>query len=225
MDMSRLEGFDNSAPLVTFVIPSIGRPTIDRALTSILSQKNSNWRVLIVYDGVPESHTIKDPRIEWIRSEKQGSAGATRNSALPKIQTEWIAFLDDDDAVSSDYVDRLLEMSAVTPAPDIVVFRMKFVSNGTILPSLQSSASLQKSFVGISFAIRKDVFADVPFKPVHAEDFYLLQDAHQAGKTILLSKYLTYAIRPSDNDVGNPAFWETYKNTQGSQHIIDSVTE
>jgi glycosyltransferase involved in cell wall biosynthesis len=224
MDMSRLEGFDNGASIVTFVIPSIGRPTIDRALTSILSQKNSNWRVLIVYDGVPESHTIKDPRIEWIRSEKQGSAGATRNTAPPHIRTEWVAFLDDDDAVSPDYVDRLLEMTTGTPDADIVVFRMMY-TDGKILPELNCGPVLKKNGVGISFAIRKDTFEKIPFKPVHAEDFYLLQDAHQAGKTIVLSEYVTYAVRPTDSDVGNPEFWDTYKNTQGNHHIIENVVE
>lgn len=212
------EGFYNSiADNVTIVIPSIGRSSIDGALRSLLSQTIPNWRALVIYDGSDANPTIKDSRIEVVHIDKTGSAGATRNAALQWIKTEWIAFLDDDDALAPDYIEKLQKTIQEVPTADIVVFRMRY-SDGSTLPNPGSDSVLRFAQVGISFAIRAKTLAEVPFKPINAEDFHLLHDAHKLGKTIVLSEYLEYSVRPSE-DIN----WSEWQNFKDQRHIITDV--
>jgi glycosyltransferase involved in cell wall biosynthesis len=213
------EGFSNGEAQVTVVIPSVGRPTIDGALRSLQAQTNPNWRALVIYDGSDANPTVKDPRIDVIHNQKKGSAGATRNSAIPKIQTEWVAFLDDDDALTPDYIEKLLQTAHEMSNADIIVFRMRY-NDGRILPEPGSGSVLRLAHVGISFAIRKKTFSDVLFKPIHAEDFYLLRDAFNSGKTIVLSEYLGYAVRPSDT-----IEWEEWQKFRDKREIVTGVVE
>ncbi len=214
----KYEGFSNKDAQVTVVIPSIGRPTIDGALRSLQAQTNPNWRALVIYDGSDANPTVKDTRIDIIHNEKTGSAGATRNSAIPKIQTEWVAFLDDDDALAPDYVEKLLKTAREVTNADIIVFRMRY-NDGRILPEPGSGSVLRLAHVGISFAIRKKTFSEVLFKPINAEDFYLLRDAFNLGKTIVLSEYLGYAVRPSN------AEWREWQTFRDQREIVTGVVE
>ena len=37
---------------ITFIIPSVNRPTLERSINSLVSQTNPNWECIVVYDGV-----------------------------------------------------------------------------------------------------------------------------------------------------------------------------
>jgi glycosyltransferase involved in cell wall biosynthesis len=212
------EGFSQAQ--VTFVIPSIGRPSIDAALQTLLAQTNPNWRALVIYDGADDKNpTIKDPRIEIIHKPKMGSAGATRNAAVPYIQTKWVAFLDDDDGVSPDYVDKLLKTANEMPSMDILAFHVKGVSSDIINPSGHNGTVLKIGDMGISFATQKTVFDKVLFKPILGEDITFLYDAKKAGKTIVLSEYLTYAIRPGNITPD----WKPYMEFRATRETVTDV--
>ena len=43
--------FQMSEPLVTFVVPSIGRPSLHRALRSLVRMNCANWRAIVALDG------------------------------------------------------------------------------------------------------------------------------------------------------------------------------
>ena len=80
------------------------------------SMPNLAWKLNVV--SLRKLHTEETPerivsetRIEYLRIELTGSysfAGAVRNQALNYVKTSWVAFLDDDDSVSSDYVALLV---------------------------------------------------------------------------------------------------------------------
>lgn len=59
---------------------------------------------------------------------KQMSVGAKRNLLLKEASGEYIAFIDDDDVVSFDYVSRLLEK--IQLKPDCIVFNVARYANG-----------------------------------------------------------------------------------------------
>jgi hypothetical protein len=52
--------------------------------------------------------------------------------------------------------------------------------------------------VGISFCMKSSLFMNEGFKfqPSHMEDFYLLETLKLSGKNIILSKAITYVVRP-----------------------------
>jgi glycosyltransferase involved in cell wall biosynthesis len=59
---------------------------------------------------------------------KQRSVGCKRNDLLSLAHGKYIAFLDDDDSISMDYIDKLLE--ATDSDADVIVFRQAVWLNG-----------------------------------------------------------------------------------------------
>ena len=86
---------------VTFIIPSIGRDTLKTTICSLINQTNSNWKAIIIFDGINPTIWTNDNRITMIKCTKLGknknSAGLVRNYGILLAKTEWIAFVDDDD--------------------------------------------------------------------------------------------------------------------------------
>ena len=90
-------------PLVTVVIPTLGRPhVLTRTVNSALAQTLGNIEVIVVIDG-PDKKTeealqqIHDHRLSiHVHTENRGAA-ASRNTGVSLAQSQWIAFLDDDD--------------------------------------------------------------------------------------------------------------------------------
>lgn len=80
---------------------------------SILSQTFSDFELLLVDDGSPDNclaicqeYGVKDPRITVFHQENQGQAAA-RNLALQYAKGEWICFVDSDDLIHPQMVERL----------------------------------------------------------------------------------------------------------------------
>ena len=143
---------------VTFIIPTLDRPTLKRSIESLNRQTNPNWNCLIVYDGVQPSTSYECDKIRNIYTEKLGnenerghnSSGMVRNIALKDVSTEWIAFLDDDDTITSDYVELLLSKYVNF---DLVIFRMLCNKTNTTIPK-QNDNDIRFGNVGISFAFK-----------------------------------------------------------------------
>jgi glycosyltransferase involved in cell wall biosynthesis len=66
-------------PTITFVVPTSGRRTLDRTLTSITSQFCAGDEIIVVHTDCGDG----------------GNIGT--NSAQERARGEWIAFMDDDD--------------------------------------------------------------------------------------------------------------------------------
>ncbi len=90
-------------PLVSIIIPTYNRAhRIKRALESVVSQKFSNWEIIVVDDGsvdntreVIESIGV-DTRIKYYYKENQERSIA-RNFGIAKSNGRYINFLDSDD--------------------------------------------------------------------------------------------------------------------------------
>jgi glycosyltransferase involved in cell wall biosynthesis len=190
-----------SEPFVTFIIPSLGRPALKKALQSIIDQKEDRWRAIVSFDHLPPSNIPDDPRISAYRFDGgaysnegyRSRPGAVRNYVVPYVTTEWIAFLDDDDIVSSDYVQRLIEDSSNV---DVVVFRMMYPDMVRFLP--KPGIKVEKMGIGclgISYAVRKSVFDKHSFRPGRGADWGLIRDLRKSGMKFKFSNYVTYMIR------------------------------
>lgn len=59
---------------------------------------------------------------------KEISIGKKRQNLLEQATGEWVCFIDDDDWIAADYVDRILK--ALGPAPDCVGFLISCTTNG-----------------------------------------------------------------------------------------------
>ncbi|MBO9998473.1 MAG: glycosyltransferase family 2 protein [Cyanobacteria bacterium SID2] len=92
-----------SSPAVSIIIPSYNRATlISRAIQSVLDQTFTDWE-LIVIDDASQDNTEEvvrgfgDPRIHYIRHERNAGECGTRNTGLAAAKGHSIAFLDSDD--------------------------------------------------------------------------------------------------------------------------------
>jgi glycosyltransferase involved in cell wall biosynthesis len=187
-------------PLITFIIPTIGRTTLQKTLDCLINQSNPNWKAIVIFDGISSTIQNTDPRIHIIESPKLGeghnSAGLVRNYGITFADTEWIAFVDDDDSLSKKYVEIFIAESSAYPLVDLILFRMVQGENcDVILPHLSTDMFFACQ-VGISFAIKKKIFDEGHiFTPSCAEDFHYLNDAKNKNYKIMISPYVTYFVR------------------------------
>jgi glycosyltransferase involved in cell wall biosynthesis len=181
-------------PVITFVIPSLNRPTIERSIKSLLSQTNKNWRCILIYDGVL-GKIFEDERIQILNVERtglvgevHGQSGLVRNKGLEICETEWIGFLDDDDSIHPEYVDTLFNSYQNY---DFVVWRMKY-ENGRVLPPF-TSGRLSFGEVGISFCFKNkfNLFFDTNRD---GEDFDFLMKLKSLTKNYLIAPEVYYNV-------------------------------
>jgi glycosyltransferase involved in cell wall biosynthesis len=158
---------------VTFVIPTINRPTLERAVTSVYNQT------------VPAKLLImQDPNLSgW---------APTRNRAIPLITTPWTAFLDDDDTLDPHYVEWL--QAAIDKPTDVVIFQM--LQNGADGP-IPRPGQLYNGNVGMSYAIRTELLARFPFVPptmAESSDWLHIKQLMDAGAVIKRVDKVAYYV-------------------------------
>jgi len=187
---------------VTFIIPTIGRDTLKRAIDSLKAQIVNDWKAIVIADELmAEPGYLMDERIDFIPffeklgeygKDKRSRSGLVRNKGLELVTSEWVAFLDDDDVVRADYV-KFLMMYSEEFIP-IVVFRAHF-PNGDILPPISNRLDL--GMVGISFAVRMNLINTykIRFNNSGCEDWQFLNLCKARGKYVV-SPYITYDVRP-----------------------------
>lgn len=154
--------------LTTFIISSIRRDTLKRSIDSV-----GDNPYLVGYDD-----------------NKHGQ-GLMKNKLINWAKTEWVSFLDDDDTVTSDYVDRLAEEATNNPEADVIHFREYFL-RGFVIPAWPK---IEWGNVGVSFSIKREVALAFPFKQEQYEDLELLKRLEISGKNIFFSQYLVYRAR------------------------------
>ena len=89
--------------LVSVVIPAYNAAnSIAEALNSVVNQTFSNYEIIVVNDGSPDTALLEpalEPfrqRIRYIKQENQGPSGA-RNTGILAARGKYVAFLDSDD--------------------------------------------------------------------------------------------------------------------------------
>jgi glycosyltransferase involved in cell wall biosynthesis len=87
--------------------------TVERAVRSILNQRLTDWRLIVVDDGSTDDgpqivQDFRDSRIELIRQTNCGP-GAARNAGLARSKGEFVAFLDADDEWLTDYLHNAVQ--------------------------------------------------------------------------------------------------------------------
>ena len=109
------------------IIPTCGRPELERAVESVKRQTFKNWRLIVVHDGEANANcAVEDKyyhRIDCYIPEKRGAGGA-RNVGLrmvPKVSDEYTLFLDDDDEIANENVlEELYTFIMDAGCPDLV---------------------------------------------------------------------------------------------------------
>jgi glycosyltransferase involved in cell wall biosynthesis len=125
------------------VIPLYNKgPHVARALDSVLRQTRPPEEIIVVDDnstddGVAVVAGYQDPRIRVLRRTQPGPGGyAARNLAINEAKSEWIAFLDADDAWSPNHLAVVAEtITAVDAEPNDVPLACVFSGFEVVEPS------------------------------------------------------------------------------------------
>ncbi len=110
--------------LVSVLIPCFNAEAwIQSAVRSALAQTWPRTEVIVVDDGssdrsVHELQTFAD-EVRVVSRENRGG-NATRNELLSLAQGQWIQYLDADDELLPDKIERQMEVVARTPAADVI---------------------------------------------------------------------------------------------------------
>ena len=187
---------NSNEPIITFIIPSIGRNTLPKTIESLQAMHDTNWKAIIVFDGIDPTVSYTDPRIQVIRIEKTGEgpnhAGRVRNAGIKIATTPWIGLVDDDDTLEPTYVT-YMKSHLMEHSPDVIIFRMMY-DNGGILPP-PGATSFEIGKVGISFCFKTELCTESCFVPSGVEDFILLNTFRNQSKRIFISPHVTYHVR------------------------------
>ena len=103
--------------MISLVIPVYGvEKYIAKCLESVVKQEYRDFELLLVNDGTKDNSVkviedyLKDKDINWrIINKDNGGLASARNTGIREAKGEYIAFLDADDAISSDFLKQLLD--------------------------------------------------------------------------------------------------------------------
>lgn len=120
-----------SAPLVSVVIPFYNRREfIDETIGSVRAQTFSEWEIILVDDGSTDGSFkyvrdtfANEPRIRILqRTSAPKGANHCRNIGIREARGKYLIFLDSDDLIAPDCLERRLRYFEENPNCDFLVF-------------------------------------------------------------------------------------------------------
>lgn len=174
---------------LTIVIPTIGRPSLQRAVASAESCADE---VIVVADCAPQ--VMGALHVEF------GAAGFARNAGVQAATGDWVGFLDDDDVLIPEVYRAQVAMH---PACDVVVHPMMHPVLGPI--PRPGTDPLTHGNVGISFTAKRSLLLAHPFiagppRTAAIEDYELLRRFADSGKIIMvMAQQIAYLVKPEEH--------------------------
>jgi glycosyltransferase involved in cell wall biosynthesis len=114
----------NNRPFCSVIIPTYNRiRTLPRAVASALAQDRNDFELLVVDDGSSDETAswvggLNDPRIRFIRSDRNLGPSGARNLGLDAAHAPIVAFLDSDDVYRPNRLS--VPLAVFAREPDVV---------------------------------------------------------------------------------------------------------
>lgn len=104
-------------PRISFIVPVYNsQPYLDRCFASVVQQKYKDWEIIAVNDGstdeslkILQKWALADNRIHVITQNNSGLSAA-RNAGMKCAQGEWIGFIDSDDYIEPNTLERIVPL-------------------------------------------------------------------------------------------------------------------
>lgn len=117
-----------SGPLVSIVVPVYNVECyVEECLQSVCSQTYENLEIICIDDvgsdksmDIVRLYATKDSRINIVEHEKNKGLAEARNTGLRNLSGDYVFFLDSDDFLSVDAIERLVRCASMCDT-DIVI--------------------------------------------------------------------------------------------------------
>jgi glycosyltransferase involved in cell wall biosynthesis len=113
---------------VSVVIPTHNRASLlGRSIKSVLGQTYKDFEIIVVDDASTDNteevvQSIRDPRIRYLRHEKNRGGSAARNTGIRAAWGQYIAFQDSDDEWLPEKLEKQMEVLAAAPPEVGIVY-------------------------------------------------------------------------------------------------------
>lgn len=127
-------------PLVSVIVPIYNAERyITECIESILRQTYRNIEILLVDDyssdksvDICEKYVKNENRVKFLRQPSQGGVSKARNCGLSKADGRFVCFVDADDFIDDDYIEKMVELIIEKKVP-VVFARCKYYQDGTYM--------------------------------------------------------------------------------------------
>lgn len=113
-------------PLFSIIIPTHNSSNnIETTIASIRVQTFGDWEAFVIDDGSTDVTLSKveelrrnEPRIRLLQRLHSG-VSVTRNAGIAAAKSPWLIFLDSDDSLQSDHLQKMVDAIRLTPSGDL----------------------------------------------------------------------------------------------------------
>ena len=168
--------------LISVILPIYNvEKYVERCICSIVAQTYRNMEIILVDDGstdlsgdICDNWAAKDRRIKVIHKKNAG-LGMARNTGIDNVSGKYVFFVDSDDYVSQDMVEKVVDFAEKTDA-DVVCYGSCAVNAHGKFRSVSVPRTKKELYNGEE--IREDFLADlIAPDPVSGETTNLIMSA------------------------------------------------
>lgn len=136
----------------SIIMPMFNRAkTVERAIRSVQGQVHQNWELLMVDDGSTDGTEatvlpyLVDPRIKYLKMEKNGGVSAARNMGLSQATGEFISYLDSDNVLRENFLSVFANATIEFPTHKVFYSRFCRASDGMVIGQSFDLKTLMRS--------------------------------------------------------------------------------
>ncbi len=202
-------------PEITVIVPVYNvEPYLHRCVDSILAQTYTDFELILVDDGSPDNcpaicdaYAAQDERVKVIH-QQNGGLSAARNAgidwAFANSDSQWLTFIDSDDWVHKEYLERLLD-AAVTHNVRVSLcgFERTEGANADVPETMSFRLSLPEDFyvqdnvtatIACAKLYRKSCFEGIryPIGKIHEDEFVTYQILFSVPEIAVIEDKLYY---------------------------------
>lgn len=190
--------------LISVIVPVYNvEKYLNECIESIVGQSYKNLEIILVDDGATDNSGVicdewkeKDNRINVVHKKNAG-LGFARNSGLEVATGDYVMFIDSDDYIASDMIERLYDVAVKTNSDTVYCGLTRVFTDGSKTPV--PAAYNNQSFEGEEI-IDKVLLEMVGSKPEESEDAILYMSVWHAVYSMEIIK--RYNIRfPSERQI------------------------
>ena len=216
--------------LISVIIPVYKvEEYLTRCVDSVINQTYKNLEIILVDDGSPDNCGIicdeyaqKDSRIKVIHKENGGLSSA-RNVGVDVAKGTYIAFVDSDDFIHEEFIEKLYE---ILKSNDADISQCDFIKTNGEKPNLDTEETI-KVYDNISFLdsmykvngvhivvawnklYKSELFAEIryPEGKIHEDEAVIHLLIHKANKCVRTNRQMYYYFI-NENGIMNAKFSE-----------------